>query len=96
MAVTRTGRALTMTATGDAYTGIAYIEGINFQGTGLTAGQRLLITDTAGGPIADYITEGTSDNADLINGRDACLGYQGVKIAAGTLAGSWTVTIVLG
>jgi hypothetical protein len=94
MTMTRLGSSITMTATGDAYTGVVFPIGINFQGTGLTASQRLLITDTDGSVIADYITEGTADNADLLNGRPAKF-YQGIKIAAGTLAGTWVVSIML-
>lgn len=94
MAVARQGRSFTMTATGDAVTGILFPIGMNFQGTGLTAGQRLLITDTDGAIIADYITEGTSDNADLLNGRDSTC-CQGLKIAAGTLAGTWVLSVML-
>ncbi len=94
MAVTRQGRSITMTATGDEATGVIFPIGLNFQGTGLTAGQRLLVTDSGGSIIADYITEGTSDNADLLNGRKG-LGYQGIKIAAGTLTGTWVLTIVV-
>lgn len=94
MAVTRQGRSIQMTALGDAYTGVVVPVGLNFQGTGLTAGQRLLITATDGSVIADYITEGTSDNADLLNGRTG-LFYQGITLAAGTVAGTWVVTIVL-
>jgi hypothetical protein len=96
MSATRLGRSITMTATGDEYTGIVCPIGINFQGTGLTAGQRVLVTDSAGSVIADYITEGTSDNADLLNGRplDGQF-YQGIKIAAGTVAGTWVLTVIL-
>lgn len=94
MSVTRQGRSFTMTATGDAVTGVLFPIGINFQGTGLTAAQRLLITDTDGAIIADYITEGTADNADLLNGRQGIC-CQGLKIAAGTLAGTWVLTVVL-
>jgi hypothetical protein len=94
MAVTRQGRAFTMTATGDAVTGVLFPIGMNFQGTGLTAAQRLLVTDTDGSVIADYLTEGTADNADLLNGRIG-IACQGLKIAAGTLAGSWVLTVVL-
>ena len=94
MAVTRQGRSIQMTALGDAYTGVVVPVGLNFQGTGLTAGQRLLITATDGSVIADYITEGTSDNADLLNGREG-LFYQGITLAAGTVAGTWVVTIIL-
>jgi hypothetical protein len=94
--MTRLGRSITMTATGDEYTGIVFPLGINFQGTGLTAGQRILMTDSAGSVIADYITEGTSDNQDLLNGRTTCAqGYQGIKIASGTVAGTWVVTVIL-
>ena len=93
MAVTRQGRSIQMTATGDAYTGVIFPIGLNFQGTGLTAGQRLLVTATDGSVIADYITEGTSDNADLLNGRKG-LCYQGITIAAGTLSGSWVLSII--
>lgn len=94
MAVTRQGRSIQMTATADAITGVIFPVGLNFQGTGLTAGQRLLITATDGSVIADYITEGTSDNADLLNGRKG-LGYQGLTIAAGTLSGTWVLTIIV-
>jgi hypothetical protein len=92
MSVTRQGRSITMTATGDAITGIIFPLGLTFQGTGLTASQRLLITDTDGAFIADYMTEAATDNADLMNGRDP-VPYQGLKIAAGTLAGTWVLTV---
>lgn len=84
-----------MTATGDAVTGPLFIVGINFQGTGLTAAQRVEVTDSGGSVIADYITEGTNDNADLLGGRPGQW-WDGVAIAAGTVAGSWVVTIILG
>lgn len=96
MAVTRQGRSITMTAVNDEYTGIVCPIGINFQGTGLTAGQRVQITDSGGSVIADYITEGTSDNADLLNGRplDGQF-YQGIKIANNTVAGTWVLTVIV-
>lgn len=93
MTVARQGLSFTMTAPDDAYTGVISVLGINFQGTGLTAGHRLLITDTAGSVIADYIVEGTSDNADLINGRAAQF-YQGIKLGPTTPGGTWVVTII--
>lgn len=95
MAVTRTGNSIEMTALGDAVTGRLFIVGLNFQGTGLTASQRLTVVDTGGSTIADYITEGTADNADLLNGREGRW-YDGVKLAAGTVGGSWIVTVILG
>jgi hypothetical protein len=95
MAVTRSGASIAMTAVGDASTDRLFVTGLNFQGTGLTAGQRLLIQDTGGSTIADYITEGTSDNADLLGGREGKW-YDGVKIASGTVAGTWVLSVILG
>jgi hypothetical protein len=95
MAVTRAGSSITMTATADASTSTVFLVGINFQGTGLTAGQRLQITDTGGSVIADYMTEAATDNADLLAGRPAQF-QQGLKITAGTLAGTWVVSFILG
>lgn len=95
MAVTRVGGSIEMTATGDAVTGRLFIIGINFQGTGLTAGQRVLVQDTGGSTIVDYLTEGTSDNADMLGGRAGKF-YDGVKIAAGTVGGTWVLTVILG
>ena len=40
MAVTRQGRSIQMTATSDAITGVIFPVGLNFQGTGRTAGGR--------------------------------------------------------
>lgn len=96
MTMTRLGRSITLSAVNDEYTGIVCPIGINFQGTGLTAGHRVLITDSAGSVIADYIVEGASDNADLLNGRplDGQF-YQGIKVANGTIAGAWVVTVIL-
>ncbi len=75
MAVTINSRSVEMTATSDAIT-LPYkkmIVGINFQGTGLTAGQRVTLRDTAtvgtGNRLADYETEAATDNGDLWGGR---------------------------
>lgn len=95
MAVTRLGNAIEMTATGDAVTGRLFLVGLNFQGTGLTASQRLKVTQTSGASVADYITEGTADNADLLNGRPGQW-VDGIAIAAGTVGGTWVLTVVLG
>lgn len=96
MAVTKHGgRSLQMTAANDAYTGFVAITGINFQGTGLTAGHRVRILDTKGAVIADYIVEGASDNADLWGGRDRDLRH-GVRIENNTIAGTWVLTVLLG
>lgn len=95
MAVTRQGSSATMTAVADALTGIFYLTGINFQGTGLTAGHRLRILDTGGSAIADYIVEAASDNADLLSGRPA-QHWDGLRIENNTVGGTWVVTFIFG
>lgn len=69
MAVSRKGTSLTMTADADAVTGIFIVAGVTYQQTGGAAGERLRLTDTGGDVVADYITTGATDNADLWNGR---------------------------
>jgi hypothetical protein len=70
MAVTSKGRTITMTADADAVTGPKFIAGMTFQVAGGVAGERLLVTDTDGSILADYlVTDTTADNADLWNGR---------------------------
>lgn len=83
-----------MTAANDAYTGVAFVLAVTFEGSGLTAGQQLLITDTDGSIIADHLISGTTDNTDLTNGRQPQF-YQGIKIGSGTVGGTWKVTIYL-
>lgn len=94
MAVARQGKSLTMTAANDAATGVFAVAGINFQGTGLTAGQRVRLLDTDGTVIADYLTEGTTDNADLWAGRALAM-YQGLRVENNTIAGTWVVSFLL-
>lgn len=95
MTVTRQGGSATMTAVNEALTGVFFLTGINFQGTSLTAGHRLRILDTGGSVIADYIVEGTSDNADLLAGREG-RHVDGVRIENNTVGGTWVVTFIFG
>jgi hypothetical protein len=96
MAVTtHGGRSIQMTAANDAYTGFVHIVGINFQGTGLTAGHRVRILDTGGAVLADYIVEAASDNADLWAGRVPAQ-CQGVRVENNTIGGAWVLTVLLG
>lgn len=94
MTVAKQGSSITMTAVLDAYTGIVSVAAIIFEGSGLTAGQRLTVTDTDGSVIADHLVSGTTDNTDLLNGRQPQV-YQGIKIPATTVGGTWVLTIVL-
>lgn len=69
MAVERKGKSITMTADADAYTGTTWINGITFQCTGASAGDRLRLTDTQGSIVADYRVSAAADNVDLWGGR---------------------------
>lgn len=91
-AITRNGDSLPFTAITDTYAGIVCVNGITFQGTGLTAGQRVLLQNTSGDTICDYVVEAATDNADLYTGRHPKF-YQGIKFAAGAIGGSWVLTV---
>lgn len=99
MAVTPSGRTVLMTAVNE---GIAFppyfgkkLIALNFQGTGLTAAQRLVVRDTgtagSGNVLADYIIEAAADNADLWGGRTPQL-VSGLSIDNSAVGGTWTLT----
>lgn len=93
-AATRKGNSIMFDAVSDTYAAqIVCIAGITFQGTGLTAGQNVILTDDQDDPIVDYLTAGTSDNADLWNGRESKF-YHGLKMS-GTVDGTWKLTVFL-
>lgn len=96
MSVTQTAQSITMTADDDAITderGQPFeVVGLSFQGTSLTADQRLRLTDGVS-TIADYIVEGTSDNADLWAGR-VPQKFHKLKVEDGP-SGTWVVTFFL-
>ncbi len=100
MAVTINSRSVEMTATSDTIT-LPYkkmITGINFQGTGLTAGQRVTLRDTAtvgtGNRLADYETEAATDNGDLWGGRSP-QNVSAFSLDNTTVAGTWVLTVSL-
>jgi hypothetical protein len=95
-AASRTGNSIVFTAITDTYAAqIVDIAGIVFQGSGLTAGNRVLLKDDGGTIIADYLVEGTTDNQDLWNGRPPKF-YTGLKIDSTSLAGggTWALTVI--
>ncbi len=93
-AATRKGRSILLTATTDTYSGTVWICGITFQIAGGSVGDRVLLQDTDGDTIADYlVTNATVDNADLWNGRDATC-CQGLKMT-GSVSGTWVLTVFL-
>ena len=95
MAITRKGRSIQMTANGDSIAAgnIFCIAGVTLQGSGMTPGQRLLLTDANDSVIADYLVASATDNADLINGRDGQF-YNGLTLI-GPAAGTWVLTLIL-
>ncbi len=86
MSATRLGQSITFTAGSDAYTGVVFLAGLTLQVTSGSAGDRLLVTDTAGSIVADYMVTGTVDNADLMNGRPPffCQGLLVATFPSGT------------
>lgn len=101
MAVTRNSQSVQMTAVNDSYPFQMPVRvvGINFQGTGLTSPQRVVIRDTAtpgtGNLLADYQTEGTTlDNGDLWGAKPPQR-VSGVSIDNSAVAGTWVVTITI-
>ena len=99
MSVTLSGVFIAMSATGDVITfppGMPRkVVSMTFQGTGLTAGQRIVVRDSgvagSGNILSDYQVEATTDNADLWNARQSQLA-RGLAIDAGTVAGTWVLT----
>jgi hypothetical protein len=75
-----------------------HVVGITFQGTGLTAAQRVVVRDTAtpgsGNILADYIIEGAADNADLFTGHPPQR-VSGLAIDNNTVAGAWVLTVTV-
>ena len=93
MAVTRLNNSITMTADNDAVAGMFFVASIQFQGSGLVAGERLRITTTGGGVICDYLVEAAIDNAELLMNPDF---FDGLVILDGPATGTWVVTFRLG
>jgi hypothetical protein len=72
-----------------------HVVGMTFQGTGLTAGHRLVVRDTAtpgsGNILADYLVEAASDNADLFTGHPPQR-VSGLAIDNLAVGGTWVLT----
>jgi hypothetical protein len=96
MAATRLGTTITFTADNDAVLGVYFVNGLTFAGTGLSAGSRLRVTDTAGNLVADYYTVSSTgiENADLWNGRQTQVCH-GLKVEDAPAGAGWTLTVFL-
>lgn len=88
MAVTRKSRSITFTAVNDTVTEILCLVSLALVGTGMTPGQRLTITNTAGDIIADHYVEAANENREfLVEARTV----HGLILTAVPAAGTWTV-----
>lgn len=98
MAVAREGKSITFTADADAIAAgqMFYVVGLTFQGSTLTAGQRLRLTDNQGGTVlCDYLVEAATDNADFWQGREGAF-VDGLLVEDGPADGTWVLTVFLG
>lgn len=101
MATTIQRLSVTFTATNDAIDlqGQRLVVGMTFQGSGLTAGHLLRVRNKAtvgqGSLLADYIIEGTPDNADLWAGRVPQM-VAALSLDNTTLTGTWALTVFFG
>lgn len=98
MAIARQANSLTITAVNDSLAFAVPVEvvGASFQGTGLTAGQRVTLRDSAtvgsGSILADYAVQVSSSSADLWGSRPTRM-VQAVGIDNNTVGGTWVVTL---
>lgn len=90
MAVTRKSRTIVMTAANDEVTGRILVSSISLIGTGMTAAQRLTITESDGAVIADHYVEATNENVELVFEEQW---FDGVKLSAVPAAGTFTVIV---
>jgi hypothetical protein len=100
MAMLRQGLSITITATNDLVDlgDLVEIVGLTFQGTGLTAAQRLVLRDGsavgAGSLLADYVVEAATDNADLWTGREPRI-VRYLAVDNTTVDGTWVLTVFI-
>lgn len=90
-AATRKGKTIVFDATSDTYANqVVCIRDITFQGTGLTADDRVLLLDDGDDPVADYVVPDATANAQLWNGKPQFV--HGLKMS-GTVDGTWALTV---
>lgn len=93
-AADRKGKSIVFDAVTDTYAAkVVRIAGATFQGTGLTATNRVLMTDDNDDVVVDYVVEAATDNADLWGGRPPQQ-YHGLKMS-GAVDGTWALTVFL-
>ena len=100
MAITRQPASVTITAVNDSLAFAVPVEvvGASFQGTGLTAGQRVTLRDNAtvgsGSILADYAVQASSSSADLWANRPPRM-VEAVGVDNNTVGGTWAVVLYI-
>lgn len=92
MAVTPNSRSYVLTAVNDEIKRDMWIESIQLVGTGMTADQRLTITDSAGGVMIDHYVESATENKEFLCRKRY---FNGLKLSAVPAGGTWTVVVGL-
>jgi hypothetical protein len=77
-----------MTAVNDEITGRIHVTSLSLVGTGMTATQRLTVTESNAAVIADHYVETTEENVELVNNAQW---FDGVKLSVVPAGGTWTV-----
>jgi len=88
MAVTISSRSVVFTAVSDEDTRVLYLDSLALVGVGMTAGQRLTITDSNGSVVADHYVENANENKEFLT---HCKAVRGLKLTAVPAGGTWTV-----
>jgi hypothetical protein len=91
MGVTNNSRSVVMTASGDSITGKIYCDGIQFNGTGLTPAQELIVSETGGANIARHVVAAANESEEVFPAPNPKW-IDGV-VLSGTVGGTWTVII---
>jgi hypothetical protein len=89
MAITRRSKSVVLTAAGDEATGVYDLMSLALVGTGMAAGQRILIEDSFGSILADHYVEAANENVEFITG--GCYFCRGIKLVTVPAGGTWTV-----
>lgn len=100
MSVTRTPRTIILTAAGDNVAGPLCVAHIKIVGTGMTAGQRVVLKDgttAAGGVRTDHYIQAANEDAELFESQEDGDGWfhHGLYVDTVPAAGTWTIIVRL-
>lgn len=100
MSVTRSSRTIEMTAAGDFVAGPLCVAYIRLTGSGMTAGQSLILkhgTTAAGAVRARHTVDAANENGEVYEAQGDGDEWwnQGIYLDTVPAAGTWTLTIRL-